>query len=192
MCVHEFDPTQMKQNVKSSRILNLLLTTDAVGVAPSRRPHTWTATGTVVWVQSALWYNHKKSRILGNHLAKLFQIIVSQLRLGKVNGLTQDHSSVVGPRLEALIYLLNQTNAFSPAMKCQKTRLHNVQYQYRTMCSGYDPTSNYSVTLINGEKVILNTSDPNLGFCKLMHIFLMELWRKFVLLHTVNLRCKAA
>lgn len=125
-----------------------------------------------------MWYNHKKSRILGNHLAKLFQIIDSQLRLRKVNGLAQDHSSVVGPSLEALIYLLNQTNALSPAMKCQKTRLHNVQYQYRTMCSGYDPTSNYSVTLINGEKVILNTSDPNLGFCKLMHIFLNGTMKK--------------
>lgn len=89
---------------------------------------------------AASWYCHKESKILGNHLAKLFQIADWELRLKTVNWFAQHHMSVVDPGLEATACLLDQTMAPFPTMQpsCQKTRQHSIHYQFRTTysCSG--------------------------------------------------------
>lgn len=66
--------------------------------------------------QAAAWYCHKGSKILGNHLAKLFQIVDWELRLKTVNWFAQNHMSVMDPDPEATACLLDQTMAHSTTM----------------------------------------------------------------------------
>lgn len=125
----------------------------------------------VALAQAASWYCHKESKILGNHLANLFQIVDWELRLKTVNWFAQHHMSVVDPGLEATVCLLDQTMAPFPTMQpsCQKTRQHCIHYQFRTTYSysGCGPMGNYPITLINGGEVILNISDPKLRFLEI-------------------------
>lgn len=91
----------------------------------------------VASAQAASWYCHKESKILGNHLANLFQIVDWELRLKTVNWFAQHRMSVVDPGLEATVCLLDQTMAPFPTLQpsCQKTRQHSIHYQFRTTYS---------------------------------------------------------
>lgn len=143
-----WQPTQAKQNVKSPRIPIILLTTHWQHLTQIRSE--WLhqeglilgqLPDMVASAQAACWYCHKESKIPGNHLAKLFQIVDWELRLKTVNWLAQYHMSVVDPGLEATVCLLDQTMAHFPSMQpsCQKTRQHSIHYQFRTTYwySGY-------------------------------------------------------